>query len=281
MPFLAEYNNMISNALESRAASAAFTMQLNEEEVFAFMSPLGIGEPAFYLATVPKSTELKILSVLQQNTILIAVISFLITILFAFILGKTLTRPILKLVTGMKKVSDGDLSVTVHNKSHDEIGLLTHAAAHGAAQHRHRLEARMRVRRNDVVRRKLEAQDEQARLRRVAMQHHRLRAFRERGIVLEDDLAWNELVWRLGDVVGAHTVVVLDAIGERHRRRVGVDVADVAGEKLAVARHREAHAQVVGADARDEVTKAGPVGGDGVRDVLPADVEAGPIGHRA
>jgi class 3 adenylate cyclase len=123
--FLKERTTMITSLLEDRQASSAFSIQVGDEEVFAFISPLGIGEAAFYIATVPKSSELKILSALQQNIILIAAISFLITILFAFILGKTFTRPILKLVSGMKKVSDGDLSVNVKASTHDEIGLLT------------------------------------------------------------------------------------------------------------------------------------------------------------
>jgi class 3 adenylate cyclase len=123
--FYTENQALINTTLTNKEASSAFSMQLNDEAVFAFLSPLGIGEPAYYLATIPKSIELQILSVLQQNILLIAIISFLITLLFAFILGKTLTRPILKLVSGMKKASDGDLSVTVKPTSGDEIGLLT------------------------------------------------------------------------------------------------------------------------------------------------------------
>jgi class 3 adenylate cyclase len=126
-PFMNEKQTVINSSLESRQASPAFSMNLNDEPVFAFVSPLGVGEPAFYLATVPKSDELVILSVMQQNIFLTAGISFLITLLIAFILGKTLTRPILKLVSGMNKVSGGDLSVKVQTDSRDEIGLLTQA----------------------------------------------------------------------------------------------------------------------------------------------------------
>jgi class 3 adenylate cyclase len=123
--FFKEQEPKIKSVLDTRQASSAFSMQVNEEEVFAFLSPLGLGEDAYYLATVPKSVELQMLSALQQNILLLALISFLITILFAYILGRTFSRPILKLVTGMKKVSDGDLSVNVKTSSRDEIGLLT------------------------------------------------------------------------------------------------------------------------------------------------------------
>jgi len=123
--YLQNQQSLIKSSLENRKATDAFSFLLGEEEIFTFISPMGIGEPAFYIASVSKSAELKILSVLQQNIFLTAVISFLITILIAFILGKTLTKPILKLVSGMDKVSGGDLSVNVPTKSSDEIGLLT------------------------------------------------------------------------------------------------------------------------------------------------------------
>jgi len=125
--YLQNQQNLIKSSLESRKETDAFSFLLGEEEIFTFISPMGIGEPAFYIASVSKSAELKILSVLQQNIFLTAIISFLITILIAFILGKTLTKPILNLVSGMNKVSDGDLSVNVPTKSSDEIGLLTQA----------------------------------------------------------------------------------------------------------------------------------------------------------
>ncbi len=125
--FLQGQRNLITSSLEKRQASDAFSINLGEEEIFTYISPMGIGEPAFYVASVPKSAKLKILSVLQQNIFLTAAVSFLITIIIAFILGKTLTKPILNLVSGMNKVSDGDLSVNVQTKSSDEIGLLTKA----------------------------------------------------------------------------------------------------------------------------------------------------------
>jgi hypothetical protein len=68
-----------------------------------------------------------------------------------------------------------------------QIGLLAHAASHGAAEDGDRLEARMRVRRHDVVGRELDAQDEQPGFCRVAVQKHGLRAFGKRRVILKSD----------------------------------------------------------------------------------------------
>jgi class 3 adenylate cyclase len=105
--------------------SNAISTKLMGEDVYAFVSPLGEGEPAHYVATVPKSTELRILEAIQENIFITAVISLLVTIVLAFFLGRTFSQPILRLVKGMNKVKKGDLSIAVDPTTKDEIGLLT------------------------------------------------------------------------------------------------------------------------------------------------------------
>jgi class 3 adenylate cyclase len=105
--------------------SSAFSTNLFNEEIYAFISPIGIGEPAYFIATVPKAVELRILRALQNNIILIALISVIITIFLAFFFGRSFSRPILRLVNGMNKIKEGDLSVSVEPSTNDEIGLLT------------------------------------------------------------------------------------------------------------------------------------------------------------
>jgi len=119
------HQEIIDTVLSELNPSSAFSTRLISDEVFAFISPLGEGTPAFYLATVNKSTELLILDVLRKNILITAAISIVFTILLALILGKTFSNPILRLVRGMNKVKEGDLSISVNPSTKDEIGLLT------------------------------------------------------------------------------------------------------------------------------------------------------------
>jgi class 3 adenylate cyclase len=125
LSFRIQNQSTIDTVLSTMNPSTAFSSNLNSEEVYAYISPLGEGTPAFYLATVDKATELLILDALRKNIFIIAAISFLITILLALLLGRTFSRPILRLVKGMNKVKEGDLSISVSASTKDEIGLLT------------------------------------------------------------------------------------------------------------------------------------------------------------
>ena len=111
--------------LSSLESSDVFETELGGETVYAFVSPLGRGERAYYLASVPKRQELQIIDELTDNIYYTAAISFLITVVLAFVLGRTLSRPIHRLVGGMNKVKAGDLDVEVEPTTRDEIGLVT------------------------------------------------------------------------------------------------------------------------------------------------------------
>ncbi len=65
------------------------------------------------------------LRALQSNIFLIAIISIILTIFLAFFFGRSFSQPILRLVNGMNKIKEGDLSIAVQPSTHDEIGLLT------------------------------------------------------------------------------------------------------------------------------------------------------------
>jgi class 3 adenylate cyclase len=119
------HNDLKDSVLANLQPSNAISTKLLSEEVYAFISPLGEGEPAHYVATVQKSTELRILEAVQDNILITAVISLGITIVLAFFLGRTFSQPILRLVRGMNKVKKGDLSISVDPTTKDEIGLLT------------------------------------------------------------------------------------------------------------------------------------------------------------
>lgn len=105
--------------------SEVFEAQMMEGEVFAFLSPLGFGDVAYYVATANKSAELSLLTELRDNIFLTGALSLAITVVLALVLGQRLSQPILDLVGGMKQVTDGDLSVRLTPTTRDEIGLLT------------------------------------------------------------------------------------------------------------------------------------------------------------
>lgn len=123
--FITDHRPVVEAVLSSMMSSDAFIAELRAEEVYAVISPLGEGEPAYYVASVPKALELRILSALQNNILLTAAVSVVITILLALFLGRIFSKPILNLVQGMNKVKEGDLSTSVKPTTHDEIGLLT------------------------------------------------------------------------------------------------------------------------------------------------------------
>ena len=115
----------VEEVMGSLAASDVFEGTFVDNEVFAFISPLGVGEPAYYVATARKSFELKILREIQGKIYVTAGLSLGVTIFLALVLGRTLTRPVLRLVAGMNQVKEGDLSVSLKSSTRDEIGLLT------------------------------------------------------------------------------------------------------------------------------------------------------------
>jgi class 3 adenylate cyclase len=84
-------------------------------------------EPAYYLATVRKSQELRILAALRQSLLIAALLSLVVTIGLAVLLGRVFSRPVLALSAAMQKVRKGDLAISVVPSSQDEIGQLATA----------------------------------------------------------------------------------------------------------------------------------------------------------
>lgn len=114
----------VEAVLHDRRPTAPFRLDVNGQEHFAFLSPLGHGEPAFYVASVPVSIELAMLYSLRENLSLIAIVAALLTIPLAIVLGGIVSGPIERLKQAMGRVEDGDLNVEVPVTSRDEIGQL-------------------------------------------------------------------------------------------------------------------------------------------------------------
>ncbi|MCX7922749.1 MAG: methyl-accepting chemotaxis protein [Clostridia bacterium] len=59
------------------------------------------------------------------NLILIISVCFVLALLLSFIISKTISNPLTKLVSVMKRAKDGDLSASITDKSNDELGQVT------------------------------------------------------------------------------------------------------------------------------------------------------------
>ena len=123
--FRAEAAPLVAGVIADLQTSDVFEGSFAGREVFAFLSPLGFGVPAYYVATAIKSRELGLITQMRDSIFVTGALSLVITVVLALGLGRRLTQPILDLVGGMNQVTEGDLSVTLRPTTKDEIGLLT------------------------------------------------------------------------------------------------------------------------------------------------------------
>ncbi|KXI33117.1 chemotaxis protein [Bacillus sp. P003] len=72
-----------------------------------------------------KSKLLWITEKMNQTSIIISVIAIILAMILSFLLARSITTPIKRLIEHVRKVSEGDLTSTLAVKSQDEIGFLT------------------------------------------------------------------------------------------------------------------------------------------------------------
>nr|WP_024424699.1 methyl-accepting chemotaxis protein [Bacillus safensis] len=72
-----------------------------------------------------KSKLLWITEQMNQTSIIISVIAIILAMILSFLLARSITTPIKRLIEHVRKVSEGDLTSTLAVKSQDEIGSLT------------------------------------------------------------------------------------------------------------------------------------------------------------
>ncbi|MEP1150312.1 MAG: adenylate/guanylate cyclase domain-containing protein [Balneola sp.] len=123
--FVKEKEVLIDSLTSNLQISEPFRANINNQEVLAFISPLGKGERAYYLAFVPVDVQFQILGTIQKNILIIALSSFLVIVPIAFIIAGAFSGPIQRLTKAMLKVREGDLDVNVETNSNDEVGILT------------------------------------------------------------------------------------------------------------------------------------------------------------
>ncbi len=119
-----ENKSIIDKAIEASESSPTFEIKVGNEEAFAYVSPLGIGVSAFYLANAWKKNEMEFLYNINLNIIGIGLISLFFTIVLSYFISKRFSKPILDLVEGMDEVRKGNLQISLKNDGKDEIGKL-------------------------------------------------------------------------------------------------------------------------------------------------------------
>ena len=123
--FLLENPGLIDSVTTQLSLSETFQTNIAGTEVLLSVSPLGIGEDGYFIATVPVVVEFDELIRIQDNIIIIAVLSIILIILISIVLGRLFSEPIKNLSSAMEQVSGGYFEVRVDSKLKDEIGLMT------------------------------------------------------------------------------------------------------------------------------------------------------------
>ena len=122
-----EHKTEKDSLIQNLVIGEPFETAIRGEQHLAFISPLGVGENSFYIASAPFSKEFEALNTIQRNILLIALISILIILPVAVIIGRVVSTPINRLSAAMQQVSDGELDVSIKATTNDEVGLLTNA----------------------------------------------------------------------------------------------------------------------------------------------------------
>jgi len=125
-PFLLDHPGLIDSVTSNMILTSTMEANVAGTDVLLSVSPLGIGEEAFLIATVPETIEFAGLSQIQNNLLIISMISIVLIIGLSVILGRVFSEPVKTLSSAMAEVSEGKFDVSVDTKTHDEIGVMAH-----------------------------------------------------------------------------------------------------------------------------------------------------------
>ena len=117
--------SLINEVVDRVEASEPFRASLGSERVVAYISPIGRGADAYYLAMMSEHELMSLLNNITRKILWVGLASFLLTALLASIVGSRITQPVMELVQGMNRVKQGDLQVQLVRRGQDEIGQLT------------------------------------------------------------------------------------------------------------------------------------------------------------
>ncbi len=114
---------LFKTALESKVNSSVASLKDESGEFLAAYSKAYQGK-IFVLARASKEQAFSAVYDLVSRSLSFGLIVITLSLLFAFLLSRSLTEPISILVSGMEKVSAGDLSTEINVNSKDETQML-------------------------------------------------------------------------------------------------------------------------------------------------------------
>ncbi|OPJ60368.1 methyl-accepting chemotaxis protein [Clostridium chromiireducens] len=98
----------------------------NDGESLVSYAPLS-GSDWYVVGVIPYSYLNLESNILRNNTIIIGLVSFIISMLVALIVSRSISNPLGKLVSLMKKAKNGNLALLITDDSKDEIGEVINA----------------------------------------------------------------------------------------------------------------------------------------------------------
>lgn len=116
-------NELFKTAQESKINSSVAALKDESGEYLAAYSKAYQGK-IFVLAKASKEQAFSAVYALVSRSLSFGMIVITLSLLFAFLLSRSLTEPISILVSGMQKVSAGDLTTEINVKTKDETRLL-------------------------------------------------------------------------------------------------------------------------------------------------------------
>lgn len=118
-----ENTQLFQNALQAKVNLSVAATKDNGQEFLGAFAKTYQGQ-IIILSKVSKDQAFSVVYELVSRSLSFALIVITLSLLFAFLLSKSLTEPISVLVDGMEKVSGGDLSTQIKVNTQDETRLL-------------------------------------------------------------------------------------------------------------------------------------------------------------
>ncbi len=116
-----DYGHLFDSITTQLTISDPIKTRIQNDLHLAFISPLGEGDDAVYVASVLLDQEFATIRFIRWSILIVTLGSIVLLIPIANSLGKKFTKPITELSRSMKKVEEGDLSTRVSVQTGDEI----------------------------------------------------------------------------------------------------------------------------------------------------------------
>ncbi len=119
----------IQDILKDDSGQLVYRDDENKEKMFATYTSSNLTGWK-YVTVVPERELTSTAAKIRKNLLMISIFCFGITIVAAFVISLSISRPIRQMMEAMKKIEEGDLNVKVEFESRDEFGILSKSFNH-------------------------------------------------------------------------------------------------------------------------------------------------------